>query len=60
MNYDELCKVYSDAWRAFYDVLEDNGIDSSNQLHSLLDSKDCFNDVFDCVMEVATLKGEDA
>jgi len=59
MNYKELKVVYNKAWTAFFDVLEDNGIDSSNKLYSLLNAKDCFNDVLDCVSEVAVLDSEE-
>lgn len=59
MTYPELKVVYNQAWRAFFDVLEDNGIDSSNKLYGLLNAKDCFNDVMDCVSEVAVLEGEE-
>lgn len=59
MTYTELLVVYDNAWQAFYDVLEDNGIDSSNKLYNLLNNKDCFNDVLDCVVEVADLECEE-
>lgn len=59
MTYTELLVVYDNAWQAFYDVLEDNGIDSSNKLHNLLNAKDCLNDVLDCVVEVADLECEE-
>ena len=50
MTYDELCYFEDRAWTAFLDVLEEAGF-NRNELRNSLDSKDCFNDVSDAVME---------
>ena len=50
MTYNELQDKVDLAWAAFFDVLEKTGDVNIDRLVDYLDSKDCFNDVADCVM----------
>lgn len=52
MTYNELKNTVENAWGDFYNRMCSIGIDLE-KLDDRLDSKDCFNDVFDCVMDVA-------
>jgi len=52
MDYIEVNHVISEAWDAFFKVLEENGIDES-AVAELMDNKDCFNDIRDCVQQAA-------
>lgn len=52
MKHSELDKIVSNAWNAFFDKLEEQGIDADG-VADKMGIKDCYNDVFDCVMEVA-------
>ncbi len=58
MSYEELETVVDIAWNHFYDILCANGIKDIERLGKLLDRKDCYNDVFDCVIQVAPLESE--
>lgn len=54
MNYEDLEIVVDQAWQEFYHSLVKNGFkpDDIKALDQLLDVKDCFNAVFDAVVEV--------
>lgn len=56
MDYLELKGIVNSAWLEFYHHLSANGFSDEqiNKLDTLLDNKDCFNDVLDCVMGVNT------
>lgn len=53
MEYEELKSACDNAWIEFYHALSHTGVtdEQINKLDTLLDNKDCFNDVFGCVME---------
>jgi hypothetical protein len=54
MEYEELCVAVDQAWQEFYHSLVQSGFKADNieALDQLLDMKDCFNKVFDAVVEV--------
>ena len=58
MNYSDLKVVVNEAWNSFYKVLQSNGVDVVS-LDNMLDSKDVFNDVMDCVIYNAKLEIEE-
>lgn len=55
MEYTEVKNATGSAWFEFYHTLALKGFSSEQieKLDLLLDRKDCFNDVLDCVMEAA-------
>lgn len=61
MNYNELKKSVNKAWESFIDSLENDGFETEQlvKLMRILDNKDCMNDVFDCVIQVAPLESEE-
>lgn len=52
IEYDELKQAVEGAWNEFHHHLSHAGLTSEqiNELDKLLDRKDCFNDVMDCVV----------
>lgn len=57
MTYDELRFTEEQAWQAFFAITEQAGIDTGT-LGRSLNGKDCFNDVFDCLIAVAEISDE--
>lgn len=58
MTYGDLKLVVNEAWNSFYKVLQSNGVDTVS-LDNMLDAKDVFNDVMDCVIYNAKLEAEE-
>lgn len=58
MDYCDMNHALTEAWDKFFEVLEESGIDTSKVAESM-DSKDCFNDVRDCVLTGTTFTEED-
>lgn len=60
MTYDELDEITDQAWLAFFNVFKDNGLDIY-KIEQAMDSKDCFNDVEDAIMNAIRneLEGEE-
>lgn len=52
LDFDEVHDALDLAWRSFFGALERAGIDI-DEAESVMDGKDCFNDVADCVYSVA-------
>jgi len=54
MEYAQVKKAVDVAWDDFFHTLSNHGFTSSQivTLEKLINYKDSFNDVFDCVMEV--------
>lgn len=54
MEYSEVKNAVGTAWYSFYASLIQSGFTEAQilKLMPLLDSKDSYNDVMDCVMEV--------
>ena len=52
IEYTDLKNIVQGAWIEFYQHLANNGVTDNqiNKLDALLDTKDCFNDVMDCVV----------
>lgn len=54
MDYNKVSASITKAWMEFYASLVRDGVvdaEGVDKLDFLLDRKDCFNDVEDCVME---------
>lgn len=53
MGYEEIENAIERAWNEFYHSLSFSGFtdEQINKLDRVLNMKDCFNDVTDCVME---------
>lgn len=58
MTYGDLKVVVNEAWNSFYKVLQSSGVDTVS-LDNMLDAKDVFNDVIDCVIYNAKLEAEE-
>lgn len=54
MEYIDVLAASDQAWVEFYHSLSHSGFtnDQINKLDDLLNKKDCFNAVMDCIMEV--------
>lgn len=50
MTYDELESSINGAWELFFNHLGFVGVDT-DRLVTLMDQKDCFNDVSDCIYQ---------
>lgn len=52
MNYENVRIALNDAWGSFFESLHKSGFTNAqlDELEDLLDGKDCYNDVQDCVM----------
>lgn len=57
MTYNELDSIVEGAWSVFFDHLAFNGINTEDVADSL-DTKDCFNDIFDAIISHVDLEEE--
>lgn len=47
---DQVQEILDTTWECFFAMLEEQGIDSA-KVRRYMDTKDCFNDVSDCVYQ---------